>query len=375
VRAGYKVYATADGPDQIVQEKLKEMMVDYHPISIKRAGMNPFQDFLTLLDIIKLLKSVRPDFLLCYTIKPVIYGSLAARICKINNSFAMITGLGYSFMRHESLRQWLIGRITSFLYRVSLRHCRGVFFQNRDDLNLFLQKKLVSLSQAKLINGSGVDLYHYAFEKGRPVKEQRRINFLLIARLLRDKGIFEYLEAARVLLSKGLKVRFTLVGPLDPNPSSLSLRELESWIAQGVIEWVDQQDDIRPFLKTCDVYVLPSYREGTPRSVLEAMSIGRPIITTDSPGCKETIKISAGASVPAQARISVLDPDQLTKLKFGENGILVPAKDEAALATAMQFFVCNPEALTMMGEKSRQYAEERFDVNKVNEVIMGEMRL
>jgi len=233
------------------------------------------------------------------------------------------------------------------LYRRALRQNRSVFFQNPDDLDQFDRLRLLrSRSQAVLVNGSGVDLDHF-----RPLPPV--VNppvFLLMARLYREKGIREFVAAARLVKERYPQTRFCLVGSIDSNPSAILPVELEAWKAEGVIEHTPWVDDVRPFLAACSVYVLPSYREGTPRTVLEAMAVARPTITTDAPGCRET----------------VVD---------GENGFLVPVKDAQAVAQAMERFILNPELIGRMGRCARTIAEQKYDVHDVNRIMVKVMGL
>ena len=189
--------------------------------------------------------------------------------------------------------------------------------------------------------------------------------FLMIGRLLGDKGVREYVRTARIIKKRTPEASFALAGPLDPNPASVTQAELNQWINEGVIDYLGVLDDVRPAFENCSVYVLPSYREGTPRTVLEAMSMGRPVITTNAPGCRETIKMLPGQS---------LDKNSGEMIQ-GDNGFLVPVKNVEKLVQAMEQFIVHPELIYQMGKRSRKIAEEKYDVHKVNEVIMRAMGL
>lgn len=346
VKEGNHVITCAPGNDANIVNRLSKLGVDYQAIPIQRTGMNPVHDIRTLFFLYRLLRKEHPNILLAYTVKPVIYGSLAARLAGINNCFSMITGLGFAFQR-DTLKNKFINFFVCCLYRLSLSKNKAVFFQNPDDKELFIKSKLIGKNtNAILINGSGVDLNHYSM---MPVVKTP-IAFLLIARLISEKGIEEYAEAARQLKKRYSKVSFRLVGWFDNNPSAIKKSKVMEWHKQGIVEYLGDADDVRPFIAASSVYVLPSYREGTPRTVLEAMSMGRPIITTDAPGCRETVK-------------------------EGENGFLVPIKDVNALIQAMKRFILQPELIAKMGKRSREIAEAKYDVNKVNAVIMKTMRL
>jgi glycosyltransferase involved in cell wall biosynthesis len=259
----------------------------------------------------------------------------------------MITGLGYAFVSDSGLRQRLVANLARLLYWVALKGNQGVFFQNRDDLALFAKTGLLpDPTRALVINGSGVDTDYF---QPAPLPNDPLV-FLLVARLLKDKGIFEYAAAALEVRKQYPTVIFRLVGPVDPNPSAISEKQIIDWQKSGVLDYLGEVRDVRPCMEGCHVYVLPSYREGTPRTVLEAMATGRAIITTDAPGCRET----------------VID---------GDNGILVPVKNAAALAQAMRRLLASPELIPLMGMRSREIAVQKYDVRKVNAAILQHMRL
>lgn len=343
---GHEVVACAsDSPGEIIS-RLSELGVEYHEIPLQRTGVNLLFDLRTIASLRSLLRVQRPDCALFYTIKPVIYGSLASRWAGVPRVFSMITGLGYAFGQ-DTLRQRMLSKAVCHLYRRALRTNEAVFFQNPDDMALFVERRLIDdPGKAVLINGSGVDLAHY--QKTPPATSGPV--FLLIARLLKDKGIYEYVEAARIIKQKYPDSAFWLVGPFDSNPSAIDQSTVEQWQAEGIIEYLGRTLDVRPYIAQSSVYVLPSYREGTPRSVLEAMAMGRPIITTDAPGCRETVV-------------------------GGRNGYLVPVKDAKRLAEAMEKFVLFPHLIAEMGEESWRIAAEKYDVHKVNAVVLSIMGL
>lgn len=314
-----------------------------HKISMSRTGMNPFRDLQSLVALWRLIKSVQPSHVLSYTIKPVIYGSLAARFASVPNCYALITGLGFMF--ESAHGRGTLGRLARRMYRIALSDVDSVIFQNPDDEKLFFEQHLIRPTKKTcVVNGSGVDIEHFS-----PTQLPKTPSFLLIARLLGAKGIREYVCAARRIQIRGLNATFAVVGWLDQNnPDSITQQELDSWIADGVIQFLGKQSDVRPAIQCCSVYVLPSYREGTSRTTLEAMSMGRPIITTDTPGCRET----------------VID---------GENGFLVPVKAIDELEEAMLRFIEKPDLAERMGRFSRKLAEEKYDVRKVNDVMLREL--
>ena len=348
VAAGHDVVACAPGENPAIRDRLLTLGVTYQPITLQRTGLNPFSDLRSLLSLVLLLRRLDADRIFSYTIKPVIYGSLAARLAGVRRDrvFSMVTGLGYAFTSKSRLQRLLSGPIR-ILYKAAIAHNSAVFFQNRDDRDLFIELGLVgSGTRALLMNGSGVDLG--LFPAQPPVADN--VSFLLIARLLRGKGIEEYAAAAMTLKKKYPDVRFRLIGPRDSNPESIPEHEVRQWTDAGAIEYGGPVDDVRPELSRASVFVLPSHREGTPRSVLEAMATGRPIVTTDAPGCRETVR-------------------------HGQNGFLVPVEDSVALAQAMERFILDPGLIMDMGRASREIAVEKYDVVKINDHLLREMQL
>jgi glycosyltransferase involved in cell wall biosynthesis len=343
IKNGHNVIAMA--PETGYERELESAGIGFFPLPLKRAGLNPIEDLRLLFHLRRLFVRLRPDAVFVYAVKPVIYGSIAARLAGTGGIYAMITGLGYAFTG-ESLFQRLLRNLMKPLYALALKNCQKVFFQNPDDLEVFLKLKMVDENKAVLVNGSGVNLQD--FEYAAPVTSP--FSFLLIARLIRDKGIMEFAEAARLLKKKHPGVLFRLLGPHDPNPTAISAAEIKAWTREGIIEYLGETGDVRPYIAQASVYVLPSYREGTPRSVLEAMAMGRPVITTDAPGCRETVR-------------------------EGVNGFLVPVKDAAALAGAMERFILEPGLVERMGLESRKIAEEKYDVRKVNRIMLEAMGL
>ena len=336
----------AAAPNRKVEGALKEIGVRYHTLPLERTGLNPVKDLILLCSLIRLFRKESPDCLYLYTIKPVIYGSLAARVMPSCRVFSMITGLGYAFTRSEDEGK-LLRKLLVFLYRIALKRNRKVFFQNPDDESFFVDNGIVEPDKVVRVNGSGVNIDYYSMTP----HNKGEVSFLLIARLLKEKGIVEYIEAARKIKTKYPEARFMLVGwSFDDNPTAIGQEQIEEWQKEGIVEIYGETDDVRPYIAKAAVYVLPSYREGTPRTVLEAMAMGRAVITTDVPGCRETVI-------------------------EGRNGFLVPVKDSGALAEAMENFIENPALVEHMGAESRKIAEDKYDVQKVNRVINREMGL
>lgn len=354
-KLGYEVHVLA--PDLEAHTELHNKLLNsgyfVHPIPIQRTGTNPIADIKTLIVTYRLLRDIKPDYILSYTIKPIIYGTLAAWLAKVPKRFILLSGLGYTFQGVEETGQRSgFQKLVHGLYQQALSKSAKVFFQNSDDLNLFKKLQILKPSTpAVVVNGSGVDVADFSV---LPFPKDASGNiipsFLLIARLLKDKGIVEYVEAAKIIKEQYPSAEFHLVGWIDENPAAIDQAQLDAWVATGIINYWGKLDDVRPAIAASSIYVLPSYREGTSRSVLEAMAMGRPVITTDAPGCRETVT-------------------------EGRNGYLVPVKAVNELAAAMKKFIVNPESITIMGQESRKLTEDIYDVHKVNEIMIEEMGL
>jgi len=348
VAVDHEVLALAPDYNEKTRAEVRALGAEPLDYSLSRTGMNPVKDAADMLQLAIILRKLKPDITLGYAIKPVIYGTLAAWLAGAPHRFAMIEGLGYVFTPSEGAQQLkhrALKWIVSMLYATALKHANQVFFLNKDDIEEFSKNRIIAPMKAFLLGGIGVDLD--VWTPAPPVKEP--VTFLLTARLLKEKGIVEYAKAARIIKQKHPDTRFILIGSLDTNPGGLSHSEVESWVTEGILEWPGHVPDVRTWLVKASVFVLPSfYREGVPRSTQEAMAMARPIITTDAPGCRET----------------VID---------GKNGFLVPVRNPIALASAMERFIQQPELIEKMGKAGRKIAEERFDVHKVNQVILREM--
>lgn len=353
IAKGFEVHVASPDVEEgnIWRKQLEEKGVTVHEIRLQRTGMNPLTDLKTLGDLYCLMRRIRPDVVMGYTIKPVIYGTLSAWLAGVPRRFVLVTGLGYAFTADESGRRLSKRQgvlvIVRYLYRLALAGAHKVFFQNPDDQALFRQLRVLpARTPSHVVNGSGVDLAQYCVAP-RP---EGPVRFLLIARLLGDKGVREYVKAARQVREAHPQVTFALAGWIDDNPDAIARQELDDWIADGTIDYLGCLDDVRPAIAACHVYVLPSYREGTPRTVLEAMAMARAVITSEAPGCRETVV-------------------------EGENGYLVPVRDASLLADAMERFIERPELIDAMGRASRKIAEVRYDVHKVNDDILMQMGL
>jgi glycosyltransferase involved in cell wall biosynthesis len=355
VAGGHEVIALAPqvdsalAPDEDpgqVPAQLAAMGVRFQPVPLGRTGLNPLADLRSLRALAALFRELRPDLLLSYTIKPVIYGSLAAAWAGVPHRYAMITGVG-SVLEGRGLKLGLLAAVAKRMYRMGLARTEGVFFQNPDNRSFFETNRLLAPGcRVTMINGSGVDLAQYP---PSPIPEGP-LTFLMVARVARDKGVLEFAEAARQLKARHPDIRCVLVGPFDSNLTALPRDLVDQWGREGIIDYRGATRDVRPYLAAAHVFVLPSYAEGTPRSVLEAMAAGRAVVTTDAPGCRET----------------VLE---------GQTGFLVPVRNAAALAEAMERFILEPELVRRMGENGRAYAVGKYDVHKVNHVILDALGL
>ncbi len=344
--ANYQVTGIASAIQSTnVTEQLATWGANFRAYPVQRNSLNPLTDFKTWRSLRQTFQELQPDTTLAYTIKPVIWGGLASRALPNTRFYALITGLGFAF-QGKTLRRKLLGKLVTLLYRTALKRAKRVIFQNPDNLNDFVQRGIVPSEKCALVNGSGVDISHYA---NTPLPK-KPITFLTIGRLLGEKGFHEYAQAAQIVKACYPEVIFQLLGPEDPSPDGIPFNEVKNWNDQGWIEYLGSTDDVRPYLQGCHICVLPSYHEGMPRTVLEAMSTGRPILTTDVPGCRETV-------IP------------------GENGYLVPKANAQALAERMIWFIENRDQWERMGKRSRELAEEKYDVHKVNAQLMEIMEL
>lgn len=344
---GHTVYGIAPGGNADIQADLERLGATYVPLTMDRTGLNPFRDLLSCRQLWALFRRLRLDTLLAYEIKAIVFGTLAARLAGVPKRFAMITGRGSTLQGEAlSVKERIVRGIVQTMYRIALRRSSGVLFQNGDDLALFSQARMLPAATPRtIVNGSGVDVGIFA---PTPLPDGP-VTFLFVGRLLKDKGIQEYVDACRSLSGQGASARFRILGPLDSNPKAIQAAEVAGWVREGVVEYLGEAKDVRPALAAAHVLVLPSYAEGTPRSVLEAMSMGRAIITTDAPGCRETVQ-------------------------HGVNGYLVPVRDSQALAAAMRALCADPDTLARFGRAGRQVVEARYDVRLVSADILRFMR-
>jgi len=342
---GHRVYAMAPQAAGLA-EQIEGLGAVFVPVELARTGIDPVADVAASRYLHRQFEALDIDTLLAYTIKPVVLGIPAAARAGVKTRVALVTGLGYSFGT-DTLKQRAVGVAAKALYRRAMRHATAVRFQNPDDLAEFVSRRLVDPRLACVVAGSGIDVDAFVEV---PPSTGDHVRFLLIARLIAEKGIREFALAARLVRAIRSDCEFHLVGPLDTNPTALSREEIATWEQEGTLVVHPRTEDVRDHLAACDVYVLPSYREGTPRTVLEAMATGRPVITTNAPGCRET----------------TVD---------GDNGYLVPVKDVHALAAAMLRLADDRGMRVRMGRRSREIAVQKYDVHKVNQAMMEAMEL
>lgn len=344
VSSGVMVFAFApDYNDELVRA-VKEIGAIPVSVEMDRVGVNPIQAIRTVLGLVRAIRDLEIDAVLSYFTKPVIYGGLAARFSGVDSIYSFIEGAGYVYADGVgSTRRVILRKFISFLYRLSLSFSSRVFLLNRDDYSLFVGGGLVRAEKAILLPGIGLDLDR--FKEQTPVVSP--VVFTFLGRLLREKGVIDFVSAARIIKNKHPEVVFLIVGDVDVNPGSIGIEDLKAWGEEGLVTWVGHVADVRPWLAETSVLVHPSYyREGIPRSIQEAMASGRPVITTDSVGCRESIE----------------DP---------VNGFLVPIRSPESIARAMERFIAEPELIVEMGRQSRRLAELRFDVREINEMVMA----
>ena len=324
---GYEVHTIA--PEDEYTKYLTESGCIHHKVRMDSRGANLIKDSALIVELFMIYRKVRPDIILHYTIKPNVYGTLAAtmlRIPVVNN----VCGLGTVFLKND-----LVSAVAIFLYKISFRFAAKVFFQNPDDLKLFLDKKLVPSHVVDLIPGSGIDLRRF---KPASFNRNSRFTFLLISRLITDKGVLEYIDAVKKLRSTGMDAHFQILGAMDPeHKRGIKAETIGEWIQSGTIEYLGTTDDVRKFIQQADCVVLPSYREGTPRTLLEAASSSKPIIATDVPGCNHVVEDNY-------------------------NGLLCKLKDVDDLADKMKLMASlGDEKLKQFGKNGRTKMEAEYD--------------
>lgn len=339
--AGYEVHVAT--PEDAGAGRIRAHGFAFHPIPMVRSGTRPAEEAASLVALVRLYRALRPALVHHVTIKPILYGGVAARAARVPAAVYAVTGLGYLFIA-RSAGAALLRAGAKMLYRVALRHPRSrVIFQNRDDMRFFQDQGLVRPGQAVLIRGSGVDVGVFT---PRPAPDGAPV-VLLASRMLWDKGVGEFVGAARRLRERGVEARFVLAGDTDPdNPAAVPGERLRAWRDAGLIEWRGRCADMPAVFAQAGVVCLPSYREGLPKALVEAAACGRALVAADVPGCRE-----------------IVQP--------GVNGLLVPPRDDAALADALQQLIEDPLRRQAMGRAGRRLAVEEFSLDKVVAATLG----
>ncbi len=340
IKQGYEVVGISIEPLEEMKEITEKLGIAYCQVSGNRTGIGVLAGLKMIKQYKKAFKEIKPDYCFLYMSKPVAFGCRAAKKAKVKHINVLINGLENAYYR-KGLKDFIVRCVMNMGYRYSSKYADNVFVQNQDDYNYLLKKRIVLERKLKILNGSGVDMEH--FIRSKPHKEPV---FLMVARLLWSKGIREYLQAISIVKKVYPKIKFMLVGGLDNNDEALSKDELDNAIKEYDIEYCGFSSDVRPYINECSVFVLPSYHEGTPRCILEAMATGRAIITTFAPGCRETVE-------------------------EGVNGFLVPIKDSETLANRMCLLIEDENLRLKMAEESYRICKEKYDVNIINADING----
>ena len=341
---GYNVYTASPNLTESIAKKLKRFGAKPLQYELTRAGISPFGDLKSIRQLKQIMINHNIDLVFPYTIKPVIYASMAAN--KLNIPvISLITGLGFTFTGVSSKAR-ILQKVVEFLYKKSIRKNSLVIFQNIDDQKLFQERGILKLNQkTDVVDGSGVNLERYNFRINN--KTEDNVIFIFVARLIKEKGIHLFINAAKELKQKFPNAQFHVVGAPDQSPSSIKPEEIHELDKKGIINYHGRVNNVPELLQHSDVFVLPTYyREGVPRSILEALSVGLPIITTDTPGCRETILND-------------------------QNGVLIQPNQQEELTDAMRFFLENKKKIKEMGKESRKLAENKFDVNIINKKLIN----
>lgn len=347
VKKNYQVYAFTSEYTESCLHKIEALGAIPVSYDLSRGGLNPFKDIASTLQLVKKIKSIQPDLVFSYFSKPVIFGTIAAKIAKVPNVIGMLEGLGYTFTDQpegQNSKTKLIKKIQVLLYKIALPQLDKLIFLNPDDPIDLLEKHSINVKKIEILGGIGLNLSDYPYCPLDNIDQP--IHFLFIGRLLKEKGIHDFVEAAKYVKSLYPQTIFTVLGDIDQaNMGALTVDELNLLVNSGIINYPGYVSDIKKWISKSHVFVLPSYREGVPRSTQEAMAVGRAIITTDVPGCRET----------------VID---------GVNGFLVPKWNPHALSEKMIYFIENPNQIRIMGDKSHKIATEKFDANKANQRVL-----
>lgn len=344
----YTVYAFTSEYSNADLKKIESLGAIPITYELNRGGLNPLSDIIATYKLSKKIREIKPDLVFSYFSKPVIFGTIAAKLAKVPKVIGMLEGLGYTFTQQpEGLgkKTQIIKKIQIFLYKFSLPQLDKIIFLNPDDPKDLLEHHAIKVKNVQVLGGIGLNLQEYPYQAIPDINQPT--DFLFIGRLLKEKGIHDFLAAAKIVKDKYPQTQFTVLGAIDPhNLGALKQSELDELIASNIINYPGHVKNVKDWIASSHVFVLPSYREGVPRSTQEAMAIGRPIITTDVPGCRETVV-------------------------NGVNGFLVPKWNPEALAEKMIYFIEHPDQIEKMGYESYKMAMDKFDAEKVNQRLMN----
>jgi glycosyltransferase involved in cell wall biosynthesis len=353
-----------------VREFVSSLGGRHRAIRMARSKINPLKDLVTMGDMWRLFRSEKPDALFAYTIKSVVYGCVIARLAGIRRVYALLPGLGFTFVKPVTWKQKIVSFISKTLHRLALKRADVIFMQNQDDVKLFTDMCMLPAGvPVHVTAGSGVNMDEYGHA---PLEDDEniadgRVRFVLVSRLLISKGVRVFAEAARRVKQLHPNAEFHLVGPFDPNPNRVDESEVSQWVAEGTLVHHGMVKDIATLLKSMHIFVLPTwYREGVPHATLEALATGRPVITTNSVGARECVRLTAEGEAQRQHGEMLMQ---------GQNGFLCQPQNVAAVECAMEWYIDHPEQIAVQGRASRQLAAEVFDVRLVNEIILKAMCL
>lgn len=342
-KRGYDVVSIC--PQSGYEEELSKLGSRFIKIYNKKDKISPLDNIRYFYNLYKIIKKEKPDKVLAYTIKPVIFGCIAAKMAGVKEIYALVTGLGFVYTL-RNMKTKMIRVFTRIGYKVAFKYCNKVILQNVDDKCDLIKNGYIKEGKIKVVSGSGVNMNRFRY---CDLPEQ--MNFLMISRMIKTKGIVEYFKAAEIIKKKYKDVKFTFIGAMDSKQDAMPKEKLERYIKENIVEYHEETNDVQSFMKACKVFVLPSYyREGIPRTLLEALSMGRPIITTDSIGCRETVIEN-------------------------QNGFLVQSRNVEQLVEKMEWCINNQSKLVQMGKESYEYCKRRFDVNIVNNDMIKIMNI
>lgn len=344
----YTVYAFTSEYTELDLKKIESLGAIPITYELNRGGLNPLSDIVATYKLSKKIREIKPDLVFSYFSKPVIFGTIAAKLAKVPKIVGMLEGLGYTFTQQpEGLgkKTELIKKVQVLLYKFALPQLDKLIFLNPDDPKDLIDEYAINVRKVEVLGGIGLNLKEYPYQPLTNI--QKSINFLFIGRLLKEKGIHDFIKAAKIVKEKYPETQFTVLGAIDPhNLGALTQSELDGLISSNIIDYPGHVDNVKDWIANCHVFVLPSYREGVPRSTQEAMAIGRAVISTDVPGCRETVE-------------------------HGVNGFIVAKWNPEALAEKMIYFIEQPEQIEKMGYESYKIAQEKFDAEKVNQRLLN----